>query len=178
MKKVVGIVGTIGSGKGTIANFLKRYGYGWINMGNLVRAEAKKRKIKITRKNLHNLQLRLRKNNPYYFIDKVVEKIKKSKKEKWVVDGLRNPEDAKRLKEVFRALIIFVDAPIEIRWKRIRKRGRGKERKISLEDFIKIEKEENRIFRFDITKRYADVKIINDSTKEELYRKVKNIIKF
>jgi len=176
MKKVIGVLGTIGSGKGTIADFLKNYGYKKINMGNLVRAEARKRKIKSTRENLHNLQLRLRKNNPYYFINKVIEKINKSKYDKWVVDGLRNPEDAKMLKKVFNAKIIFVDAPVELRWERIRKRRRGKEAKISLKDFIRVEKEENKIFKFNITKRYADIKIINDSTKEELYEKIKKIL--
>jgi dephospho-CoA kinase len=177
MKKVIGILGTIGSGKGTIANFLKNFGYKKINMGNLVRAEAKKRKIKPTRENLHNLQLKLRKNNPYYFIDKVIAKIEKSKHKRWVVDGLRNPEDAEKLKKIFKAKIIFVDAPVKLRWERVKKRRRGGEAKISLKKFIEIEKKENKMFKFNLTKKYADFKIVNDSTKEELYRKVMKIIK-
>jgi dephospho-CoA kinase len=177
MKKVIGILGTIGSGKGTIANFLKNFGYKKINMGNLVRAEARKRKIKPTRENLQNLQLKLRKNNPYYFIDKVIAKIEKSKQERWVVDGLRNPEDVKKLKKIFKAKIIFVDAPVKLRWERVKKRRRGEEAKISLKKFIEIEKKENKMFKFNLTKKYADFKIVNDSTKEELYRKVMRIIK-
>ena len=53
-KKVLGLIGPVGSGKGIVSNYLiKKYGFKRIMMGNLVRAVAKKEKIPITRKNLH-----------------------------------------------------------------------------------------------------------------------------
>ncbi|MEM2707696.1 MAG: nucleoside monophosphate kinase [Candidatus Pacearchaeota archaeon] len=178
MKKlVIGIIGTIGSGKGTLAKFLvDNYNFRSIVMGNLVRAEARKRKIKATRETLHNLQAKLRKKNKYYFINKVIDKIEKSKYGRWVVDGLRNPEDALMLKKKFNAKIIFVDAPIILRWKRTIKRGRSYEKNLSFEEFLKKEKEEKKIFRFNITKKYADYKIFNDKSKREFYKKIKKII--
>lgn len=170
-------MGTIGSGKSIITNFLvKNYKFKSIIMGNLVRAEARKRGIIANRENLHNLQAKLRKKNKYYFINKVIDKINKSKQDRWVIDGLRNPEDAILIKKKFNAKIIFVDAPPILRWKRIIKRGRSYEKNITFKDFLKKEKKEDKIFNFNITKKYADYKIINDSTKKELYKKIKEII--
>jgi len=177
-KVVIGLMGTIASGKGTVADFLvKRYGFKRIIMGNLVRAEARKLKLKPTRENLHNLQARIRAKKPHYFINKVIERIRKSKWQRWVVDGLRNPDQAALLKKTFNAKIIFIDAPVEIRWKRAKKRGRSYEARESLKEFIEREKEENKIFNFHITKRYADFKLINCKGKRDLYEKIKKIIR-
>jgi len=46
-----------------------------------------------------------------------------------------------------------------------------------LKDFIKIEKQENKIFHFDITKKYADFKIINAGSKKQIYSKIEKILK-
>ncbi len=177
-KQVIGVMGTIASGKGTVANYLvEKYGFKKIIMGNLVRALARRLKIKPTRENLHNLQAKYRKKDAAYFIKKAITRINSSKHKKWVVDGLRNPDDAKVLKETFDAKIILVDAPVKLRWERARKRRRGKEAKESLKEFIKTEIEENKIFHFNITKRYADFKIINNADKKKLYRDIEMILK-
>jgi len=49
-----------GAGKSTIAEGLKSKGYDIVNMGNAVRAEAKKRNLESTRENLGKLMLELR----------------------------------------------------------------------------------------------------------------------
>ncbi|MEM2932769.1 MAG: AAA family ATPase [Candidatus Pacearchaeota archaeon] len=176
-KLVIGLMGTIASGKGTVASYLvDRWGFKRIILGNLVRALARKQGIKPTRENLHNLQAKYRAKDQAYFIKKVIAKIGKSKYDKWVVDGLRNPEDARWLKKFFDAKLVFIDAPLKLRWERAKKRRRGKEKEESLGEFKKIEKEENRIFHFNITKRYADFKIINDGSKEKAWREMERIL--
>lgn len=178
-KVVIGVMGSIASGKGIVARFLKKnYGFNVINMGNLIRIEAKKRKIPINRENLHNLQAELRKEKPHYFIKKVIEKINKSRKRKWVVDGVRNPDQAELLKKKFNALLIYIDAPQKLRWERARKRHRKEEAKESFMDFVRKEREENKIFKFNKTKSYADYIIINDKTKRELHKKLKNLFNY
>lgn len=177
-KLVIGLMGTIASGKGTVAEYLvEKHGFKHIVMGNLVRTIARKLRIKPTRENLHNLQAKYRAKDPAYFIKKVIEKISSSKHKKWVVDGLRNPEDAKILKQTFNAFLVFVDAPPILRWERARKRKRGKEAKESFKEFMKIEKDENKIFNFDVTKKYANVTLMNDSTKEKICRETEEILK-
>jgi len=52
-----------GAGKSTIADGLKPKGYDIINMGNIVREEAKKRNLEATRENLGKLMLELREKN-------------------------------------------------------------------------------------------------------------------
>jgi dephospho-CoA kinase len=177
-KIVIGIMGTIASGKGTIARYLaEKHGFKHVVMGDLVRAIARKQGIKPTRENLHNLQARYRAKDPAYFIKKVIARILKEKQKKWVVDGLRNPEDARELKKAFDAKLILVDAPVELRWKRARERKRGEEAKESLKDFIKTEQQENKIFRFNITKRYADFKIINAGSKKQVFSATEKVLK-
>ena len=51
--KVIGLMGTIGAGKGTVADYLMgRYGFKSITMGDLVREEAEKVGLEKNRENL------------------------------------------------------------------------------------------------------------------------------
>ncbi|MBI2006050.1 MAG: AAA family ATPase, partial [Nitrosopumilales archaeon] len=59
-KLIVCLTGMPGAGKSTIANGLKSKGFDVINMGDAVRAEAKKRNLEPTGKNLGKLMLELR----------------------------------------------------------------------------------------------------------------------
>lgn len=177
-KAVLGLIGTIASGKGTVARYLvEKYGFKRIIMGNLVRALARKLKLKPTRENLHNLQAKYRARYPHYFINKVIEKIKSSKWERWVVDGIRHPDQAELLKKTFNAKLIFIDAPVVLRWKRAKKRHRQKEAKENLKEFIKVEKKEEKVFNFNKTKKFADFKVINNKDKKELFKKIEKILR-
>ena len=59
-KLIVCLTGMPGAGKSTIAEGLISKGYKIINMGNTVRAEAKKRNLEPTGSNLGKLMLELR----------------------------------------------------------------------------------------------------------------------
>jgi len=176
-KQVIGVMGTIASGKGTVAKYLEKRGFKKIIMGNLVRAIARNLGIKPTRENLHNLQAKYRKKDASYFIKRVIARINASRHKKWVVDGLRNPDDARVLKRAFNAKLILVDAPTKLRWARARKRRRGKEAQESLKEFMKTEAKENKIFRFNITKRYADFRLVNDADKKKIWKETERILK-
>jgi dephospho-CoA kinase len=43
MRKVIGLTGTIASGKGTLAEFLKGKGYSYFSLSDILREEATKR---------------------------------------------------------------------------------------------------------------------------------------
>ncbi|GAI31839.1 unnamed protein product, partial [marine sediment metagenome] len=52
-KKIIGLLGQIGSGKGVVRDYLvDKYEYEEITMGDLVREETKKRGLELTRDNL------------------------------------------------------------------------------------------------------------------------------
>ena len=59
---IIGVTGTIGSGKNTVANlFVKFYRFKTLNMGDYLRKIEKARKVKPTRNNLRKLQYEIKK---------------------------------------------------------------------------------------------------------------------
>jgi dephospho-CoA kinase len=173
--KIFGILGPIGSGKGTAAKHVsKKYGYKIIVMGNLVRELAKKLKISTTRGNLQALQKKYRKKyGDYFFINLAIEKAKKY--EKAIIDGIRTPYDARGAK-AGGAKLILIDASPEVRFKRMKKRRRAGFSK-TLEQFNKEEASEWKIFNFKKTLGYVDYRIFNNGGKTELCIDVDKLMK-
>ena len=52
---IIGLTGTMGSGKGEIANYLIKKDFEYYCFSDILKEEAKKRNIKPTRKNLQKL---------------------------------------------------------------------------------------------------------------------------
>ncbi len=187
---IVGITGTISAGKGKTAEFFKEKGFKHHSFSSTIRAIAKERGIEITRKNLSRLGDELTKEKPDGSIiaDKILEKIKEERKKgasKWVLEGIRKPQDIKVFREhefdnrKMRFILIGVDAPLEIRFERLRRRGRHGDPE-TLEEFKKIDEKENKGKagqQIDRCMAMADYIIINDGTIDELKKKTEKIIK-
>ena len=174
----IGIIGTMGSGKGTISDYLvKHYGFYRVIMGNIVRALARKNKIEINRKNLQDLAKKRREEfGEDYFIDIAIEKAKKSKKDFILIDGVRTLRDAVKLKEQLGAKILMTDAKPEIRLERMKKRRRKGFAK-TIEEFKFYEKNEPGYSELAKTLKHVDYEINNDGTKEEVYKNIDKLIK-
>lgn len=178
MKKLpnLGIMGKMGSGKGFAAKYLvKKYGYTIISMGNIVRAVARKEKMKPTRENLEKLQKKYSKNGKDFVIEKVIEK-SNSMKGPIILDGIRKPNQAKFAKDKLKAVLIDVDASPDIRFERMKKRRRANFPN-SFEKFREIEKKEENVFHINKALKMADFKINNNDGAKRLYRDVNRIIK-
>lgn len=170
MKKVkvkvkvnLGILGPMGSGKGIAAKYLaRRYGYRIISMGNIVRALAKKGKVKPSRKNLERLQHDYRRRyGEDYIINEAIKKARQSGKPV-ILDGIRSMIDAKMAKKKLGAKLILVDADSKMRFERMKARRRADFPR-TLAEFKKIEASENRVFAFGRTKKLADYKVDNSN---------------
>ncbi|MCK4474706.1 AAA family ATPase, partial [Candidatus Bathyarchaeota archaeon] len=59
-KLVIGLAGMPGAGKSVVVNVARERGYGVAVMGDEVREEAKRRRLKPTRENLGKIMLQLR----------------------------------------------------------------------------------------------------------------------
>jgi len=178
MRIFLGIVGTIGAGKDNASNYLvNHYSFFKVHMGNLVRALARKEKIKITRENLGRLQEKYHKKyGKEFLINAAINKARESKKQKVIISGIRTPEQAARFKKEPNAKIIFIDAKPKLRFERLKKRKRKGFPK-TLKEFKKQEKNEERYFKFNKILRYADYKIENNATEKDLYKKLDNLIR-
>lgn len=177
---VLGIIGTIASGKDTLANFLvKNYGFKKITTSNFLRYEAEKKGIKCIRENLRKLQAQLRKEyGEDYIITKVIETILTKdhlRMKKIALVGLRTPVDVELAKKKLGAKIIFLDAKPEIRFLRQKQRARKGYDK-NYDKFLQEDALEKATFEMHITRKLADFFIENNTEKEDLYKKAKKIL--
>jgi dephospho-CoA kinase len=115
-----------GAGKSTIADGLKSKGFDVINMGNAVRAEAKKRNLEPTGKNLGKLMLELReKNGPGAIAELIIGQITKSTSSVIVIDGIRSNAEIDVLRKIGKVKILAIHASTNTRFSFLTKRGRS-----------------------------------------------------
>ncbi|PBO85957.1 MAG: dephospho-CoA kinase [Thaumarchaeota archaeon] len=115
-----------GAGKSTIAEGLELKGYDIVNMGNAVRAEAKKRNLESTRENLGKLMLELREQNgPGAIAELIKPEIESSSSNVILVDGVRSNDEIQVLKKFGNVKLLAIHASTGIRFDFLQKRGRS-----------------------------------------------------
>ncbi|MCK5149853.1 AAA family ATPase [Candidatus Pacearchaeota archaeon] len=177
---IIGLTGTLGAGKGTIVNFLKQNSFEHYSVREFLIEEIKKRDLPINRDSMVLVANQLREmNSPSYIIE---ELSKKAKQEKGniIIESIRTPEEAKKIKEMG-GYLIAVDASPQIRYSRILLR-KSETDKRSYDEFMEDEKRE--MFSTDPNKqnlseciKRSDYIIQNNKSYEELEEKTKEIIK-
>ena len=181
---IIGLTGKNASGKGEVANYLKSKGFIYCSLSDVIREEATKRNLEHSRDNLIKLGNELRKNFGSNYLAKQINlkiknNINKNPKQNFVIDSIRNPFEAKELMNNKNFVFIGVDAPIELRFKRLLERNRLGDAK-TLEDFKKQEERENLKSdtnqQLDATFGMAKKVIINDCSLEELHKKIDKLL--
>jgi len=115
-----------GSGKSTIVFALKARGIEALNLGDGVRAEAKRRNLEPTGDNLGKLMLELRKKNgPGAVAELLTESIKNSQSKVIIVDGVRSTTEIEVLRNVGSVKLLSVEATADTRYKFLSSRGRS-----------------------------------------------------
>ncbi len=178
MIKIVGLTGRNASGKGEVADFLRRRGFFYRSLSDVLRDEAQKRNLEASRETLIALGQELReKGGPGVLAKMTIPKLQSPIS---VVDSVRNPEEIRFLRQAGTFLLLAVDAPIELRFERAKQRGRN-ENAESLEKFKEMEDREhssvNKAQQIDLCLQEADVVILNEGSVEELHQKVENVLK-
>ena len=125
-KLIVCLTGMPGAGKSTIANGLKSKGFDVINMGDAVRAEAKKRNLEQTGENLGKLMLELREKNGLGAIAELItEQITASNAFVVVIDGIRSNAEIDVLRKIGTVKLLAIHASTNTRYNFLTKRGRS-----------------------------------------------------
>ena len=115
-----------GSGKSTVVSTLKTKGIEALNLGDGVRAEAKRRNLEPSGDNLGKLMLELReKNGPGAIAALLTEPIKNSQSKVIVVDGVRSTAEIEVLKNVGSVKLLSIEASANTRYKFLSARGRS-----------------------------------------------------
>ncbi len=173
--RLIGLTGTNGAGKGEVAAFFVKRGYAYFSLSDLIREEIQKKGKEPTRNNLIQMGNELReKLGPDILARRVMEKVQS----KAVIDSIRNPKEVEYLRKHNKFILLSVDAPVELRYERAKKRGR-EESASSLREFIKKEREEMTRRRkgqqLQSCMKMADFMIINDGSLEDLHKKLEEL---
>ena len=178
---IIGLTGRIASGKGEVAEFLKKKGFEYYTISQKVREVAGKINLEIKREILQDLGNLMRKyEGAGAWIKRIVaENLKDIKERNYVIDGIRNPGEIEELKKTGNFVLISIDAPLEIRYERVLKRNKESDPK-EYEEFVKIDArdfgEENpEGQQVGKCMAMADFHLFNNSTLEEFKRKIENL---
>jgi dephospho-CoA kinase len=172
---IIGLTGPNAAGKGTAAEYLKQLGFSYLSLSDILREELKDRKVEESRVALVDVGNELRKKHGAGVLgQKIADKIKQSKGN-FVVDSIRNPAEIAELRKLPGFVLFGIDAPIEVRYDRIKSRGRL-ENANSLKEF---EAQENKENSSDPTAQQlhecmkdVDLLIMNDTSIADLHKKL------
>jgi dephospho-CoA kinase len=115
-----------GSGKSTIVSALKAMGLETLNLGDGVRAEAKRRNLDPSGDNLGKLMLELReKNGPGAIAELLTEQLKNSQSKVIMIDGVRSIAEIEVLKNIGSVKLLSIEASADTRYKFLSARGRS-----------------------------------------------------
>ena len=179
---VFGLTGKNASGKGTVAEILKKKNFTYHSLSDSLRDELKSLKKEETRENLINIGNELReKGGPGVLADKLMPKL--NSENNHIVDSIRNPLEVLSLRKetlLRRFFLISVDANSKLRYDRLCSRGRIGDTD-SWEKFVEQEKKEENNDdpnkqQLSRTMEMADYSIDNSGTLEELEAQVNRII--
>lgn len=175
---VIGLVGTAGSGKDTAASYIKKkYAAKEFRFSYLLVEVLKIFGIEVSRENLAWLMNVLKRKYGKDILTKAMEKTIREKAEDqiMVVNGLRLPPDYLFLRKFERNVLIFLDAPVKIRWQRVCKRKEKSDDNVSFAEFKKLVSQENEKHIAELGKK-ADLVIINDGGLAKFQRNIDKIM--
>lgn len=136
--QLIGIAGSFASGKDTIAHHLEKdFEFTHVSTGDMVREVALAERGSIERPVLHEVANEHRhRDGAGAFVNHALKKSRPL-----VITGIRAMGEAKALKAAG-GILVFVDAPVEIRYGRVKSRNRDAEVELTLDQFIANEEKE------------------------------------
>ncbi len=174
----IGITGSGGSGKDTVAEYLQKKGFSRYSCSDIIREECVKKSLETTRDNLIRVGNELREEfGNGYLAGEILKKIKNDESENSVVVSIRHPGEIEMLKSDPSFKMILIDAPLEIRYARTQDRNQNRpEDKDSFEKFKENEEKEKTGTgsgqQLNLVAKMANDIIINDGSFEDLYKKI------
>lgn len=178
---IIGLAGTLSSGKGSVVDFLVKEGFKHYSVREFLIEEIKKRGLWVNRDSMVLVANKLREeNSPSYIVEKLHEKAKEGTGD-CVIESIRAIGEVEALRKKGEFYLIAVDADIRIRYERAMLRKNESDH-IDFDRFVQDEQRE--MTSEDPNKQnlracmeMADVKIINNGSLEGLERDVGEILK-
>ncbi len=178
-KIIIGLVGEAGSGKDTVADYLRdKYKAASFRFQDPLREalEIFFGEGQVAREQMSWLSTGIRaKYGNHVITDALKRRIDKVARGMVVVNGMRVKEDIDFIRGFPNSFIIYVTLGQKERWKRIYSRGEKADDAVSFEKFQELERAETEVQIPEIGKK-ADFRLVNNKTKEDLFAKVDEIM--
>lgn len=175
---IIGVSGTFGSGKDAVSSYLESKGFLHCSTSDALRQITAEKGREVNRENLRITANEIEYDEDGNLAKKCLEKRLADKNA--VVSGVRRLLEINYLRSLPEDFtLIFVDAPIELRYSRLVSRSREGEEKITFEEFKKREELESSgqsSQRLDLCKKEADMILVNKGTIEELHKKIDELL--
>ncbi len=176
VRLIVGLTGPNASGKSEVAAHLQRLGFACHSLSDIVREEASARGLDHSRVHLIAVGNDLRRaGGPGVLASRIRSRLA----ERDVVDSIRNPAEVEELRRVPGFHLLGLDASVELRFERSRRRARLGDG-ACLEDFIAKEEAENTADpaaqQLRATLQLADTILVNDGELQSLLDGIDRIL--
>ncbi len=176
-KLILGITGTLSAGKDTMADYLEKKGFTHYSLSAELRRIMTKQGLGISIPELTAYGNNLRKEHgDGYLVKEISNKLIGDV----IVRSIRQPGEAEALKSLGNFYLIFLDADIEERFRRLQKRNRGDDVG-TLEEFKAIEDKQKTgkakgAMNLEACRDMSDFQINNQGTFDELYQQIEDIL--
>ena len=175
---IIGLTGYIASGKDAMAKYLEEKSFIHISLSDILREELRVHGKDITRNNLDELGSNLRERfGPGVLAQRALAMVDENKD--YVISSIGTVGEVLVLKKHPNFTLVFVDAPLRIRWNRLKIRNREKDPK-TYKDFKTIELRQSKgggkhYRAFDDVRKIADIILVNDKSLKNAYSKMDRI---
>ncbi len=177
-KIILGFVGEMVSGKGTICDYLKdNYDIGYHRFSTILRDVLNRLHLENNRANMQEISTLLRGKFGQDLLAKVIaEDVGGDSHNIVVVDGIRRFADIEYLKKIKGFKLIYITADLDARYNRLLKRTENTDDKTkTFDQFKKDHKQESESEVVSVGKT-ADITINNNGGFKELYQQVDKIL--
>lgn len=186
-RMIIGLTGSLAAGKGVVSDYFIKKGFVYFSLSDKVREIAKANNMDTNneegRKKLQDLGNRLREEKGSGYLAELVSKeITSNEYENAIVDGIRNPGEVYVLRRLKDFYLLAVDAPIDLRFERLKSRNRSSDPK-TFGEFVKVDNRDQGIDEGNLGQavrkcmRLADYSIFNNGALDKFEKRVDKLYK-
>lgn len=175
---IVGIAGTIGSGKGTVVEYLKKHGFAHYSSSGILKEIVLERGLAATRLNLSTLANELMEQYPGGIFHLSNERAQRDGVENYILESIHRVSEANYIRSLG-GKIIGVDADLRTRYERSVRRGEGEKDAVTFEQFEADARREDEGEgstgpNIQEVLKGADIIFLNNGTQEELASQIES----
>jgi len=177
-KIIIGLVGEIASGKGTVAKYLEEKHHATSHrFSTPLRDVLKRLHMEINRKNMQDISTLLREYFGQNMLAKVIsEDVQKDENQIMVVDGIRRLADIEYLKSLPEFKLIYITADIKTRYERLIKRGENEDDLSKTFEQFQLDHQKETELEIPLVAEQANIKIDNSNGLDKLYDQIEKLL--